>query len=221
MEILINNNIYNIPFDPLVITLGEYIDYLNLYGKELTKKFENAIKIEDLESRTIVLDNLLDEEAISWFSYWSKVDLLHAKSISGVRELLNLYRGLRYLISINEENCDFSKEITWNGEIWEIQDFKINPASEMSFNEIVTSKEIQSQMHQLGANKFETLLYLSAIFFRKKGEAFKDEFVYENSERLNLMRELPLAYAMNVSLFLIVCANTYNQHLESLEKEAA
>jgi hypothetical protein len=46
------------------------------------------------------------------------------------------------------------------------------------------------------------MVKLCAIYFRKKGEPYSEEFLYEDSDRIKLMHELPMNYAMQVGFFL-------------------
>jgi len=59
-----------------------------------------------------------------------------------------------------------------------------------------------------GKSKVEILQYLCAIYLRKAGEEYKEEFLYENSERLNLMLTLPMDIAIHVGFFLSSYQNT-------------
>jgi len=61
----------------------------------------------------------------------------------------------------------------------------------------------------LGSGKWESMLRLCAIYLRKKGEEYKEEFLYEDSERLLLMQQLPMNIAMQVGFFLTGTMNFY------------
>lgn len=224
MILLINGTEYDVPFDPSLITLGQYIEYYEQYGQKLDEKIVEIIQDKETtdDEKLIKLDAIVDEEAISWFSFWTKLDLFKAKDLPDIQPVLSSYRIFRYLLKSAEEDCKLPFRVNWNDEEWEIQDFKVNPASKMSFNEVVTSKDMEEQVKKMNLGKFVALLYLSVIFFRKVGENFTDEMIHEDSERLNLMKTLPMSYALNVSFFLSVCVAFWRTTLlSSKELEVA
>ena len=129
---------------------------------------------------------------------------------------------MRYILKESvEQVLELPLEIEWQGEIWSIQDFNVNPASEMSFNEIITSKEVMRQIMAVGKGRWDALPYLCAIFFRKKGEAFSDDLIYEGSDRMELMKQLPMEYALQVAFFLTNCVSFWSSTLVSSEEKEA
>lgn len=227
MQLKINDTVHDVPFDLSIITLEQYLAYYNKYGRELDKHLEQLVAKEfdgDQEDAALLLqidiESHLDNEAISWFSYWTNIDLFEVKDLPGIQPLLSEYRVLRFLLKESSEQIvDLPIDVEWNGETWCIQDFKVNPASDMSFNEIITSKEVMRQIMAIGQCKWDSLPYLCAVFFRKKGEAFNDEMIYEGSERMELIKKLPMVYALAVAFFLTSCVNILNNTLVSLEEK--
>lgn len=230
MQVIVNDTVHEVPFDLAEIKLGQYVDYYEQYGRELDnqlndlleKKYEGEADVIELE-RQFDLDRHIDNEALAWYSFFTGNDFFEAKEQKFIEPLLNQYRILRFLIKESlEEAKNFPLDIIWNDEVWQVQDFKINPASELSFNEIITSKEIMRQMYKIGKGKWDGMPYLCAIYFRKKGEPFEDTFVHEGSDRLQLMRELPMTHALQVAFFLSICVKTWSNSLAySEEKEEA
>lgn len=222
MEVTINGNKCDVPFDLELISLDRFIDYQIQYGNDLDKAFNDLIKKEyegsedDQEfERMFDLELYVDNEALAWFSFWTNTDLFTARDHKNIVPVLVKYRALRSLLKEGTDKAkeDFPMHFNWKGEEWEIEDFKLNPASDMTFNEIVTSKETMRQLHSLEKGKWESLPYLAAIYFRKKGEAFEDEMIFEGSERMKLMMSLPLSIALKVSFFLITCLGTWQRIL--------
>lgn len=215
-KIKINNKEHDIPFDPDIITLDDYISYYDMYGKQLDKELSEIVT-DDLEEeeKYIAYDNHLDKEAIAWFSFWSKVNLYDAENYAGFEPLLESYRIMRTLFFDAEKQAkdNMMQEVNWKGDIWRIQDFKINPASIMSFNEVVTSKEIMRQVKKFETGKWVALKYLSVVFFRRLNEKFIDQMVWEDSPRMKLMGELPVSHAMKVGFFLSSCVNSWSKTL--------
>jgi len=58
-------------------------------------------------------------------------------------------------------------------------------------------------------------LNLSAIYLRKKGEEYDESFLYEGSDRLELMKQLPMDIALAVGFFLSSSMNLYINHFQS------
>lgn len=220
MQVSINNQSCEVPFDLAAITLGDFIAYQDEYGADLDKLLieitqkEHEGDEEDIELQKLVdFDSHLDMEALAWFSFWTKSDLFEVKDQPFITPVLEQYRLLRNIIKEQMQDAEilFPLEISWNNELWSIQDFKVNPASEMSFNEIITSKETMRQLDSLGKGQWQALIYLCAIYFRKKDEAFEDEMVFEEGERMTLLKTLPLNIAIKVSFFLNSCVSIWKK----------
>ena len=227
MQLTINDTVHDVPFDLSIITLEKYLAYYEKYGRELDKHLEQLIskKYEGDEAdqellRQIDIDSHLDTEAISWFSFWSGIDLFEVKDLPIIQPLLTEYRVLRFLLKESlDQVFELPLDIEWQGETWNIQDFKVNPANEMSFNEIITSKEVMRQIMAVGKCKWDALPYLCAVFLRKKGEAFSDELIHEGSKRMELFKQLPMEYAMLVAFFLTSCVDFWSNTSASLEEK--
>lgn len=221
MLIEINGIEKHVPSDPGMIKLGDFLKWHEEHGRDLDSRLSNiALKEYDDElQREFDIDNHLLEEAVAWYSFWTGFDFSNIKSSSGVN-LLEQYLIIRFLLKEAEKKQDtnFPAEIEWNGELWQIQNFVVDPKSEMSFNEIITSKEVMRQLAEIGKGKWNSLLYLSCIFFRKKGESFTDELIHNGSERMELMKELPLDKALMVGFFLSSCVDTWRITSLSLQR---
>ncbi|MGN6438179.1 MAG: hypothetical protein ACTHMM_16685 [Agriterribacter sp.] len=227
MEILINKKQYTIPFDLGNITISQFLEYHEKYGRDLDKELE-AIAAKDYKklfededdqilNRELDLQNHIDREALAWVSFWTGIDLMDLGQEKSIAPLLNEYRIMRYQMKEQEERLEtLPLQIEWEGEGWKIQDFVVDPGSGMTFNEIITSKEVIRQLNSLGKGRWDALLYLCCIFFRKKDEQFKDEFIQENSERMKLLQHLPLSHGLAVAFFLTVCVRTWETTLVSL-----
>ena len=228
MKILVNDIEHDVPFDLSLMTLGQFLEYYEAYGRELDKQLKEITEKkysgdEDTIQvlRTIDIDNHIDKEALAWFSFWTKMDFFEAKSEQFVQPVLIQYRILRYLLSKSEDDSyTFPSTIEWNDEKWAISNFTVTPASDMTFNEVITSKEVMRQVFALGKSQWDALPYLCAIFFRKEGEAFDDGFMMNGSERMELMKSLPMTHALRVAFFLGSCVSTWiNTSVYSQEVE--
>lgn len=211
MQVTVDAQQFEVPFSLDDITLQKFIEYYKEYGRDLDKEIEELQKKDYVKEygeaadihKQIDLDNHLDHEAIAWYSFWTDLDLDEAKEQPGIMDLLTQYRVLKYLLIEDEERAkNFPVEVEWNGETWCIQNYTVNAASDMTFNEIITSKEVIRQIHFMEQSKWEAMPYLCSVFFRKKGEAFSDELVKPGAERTALMRTLPMSHVLQVGFFL-------------------
>lgn len=212
MQIEVNGEVKNIPSDLSQVTLGQFIKWSDEYGKALDAGLGHILEAdyEDEMYREFDIESHIDKEALSWCSFFTGCDFFEIQKSKEASELIDNYRIIRMLLKQSEINAvDFPVFIEWNAEKWVIQDFRVDPKSPMDFNEIVTSKEAMRQLMMVGKGKWDSLLYLCAMFLRKEGEPFKDEFIHEGSDRLQLMESLPMTYALNVAFFLNSCVSTW------------
>jgi hypothetical protein len=219
MTLTINDIDYEIPFDPQWIKLDDYIEFQNQYGKKLDEDLQKIFENDKLDpyEQEIALEDHIDNEAIAWFSFWSKVDLTVAKNTPSIEPALYHYRILRSIFLDSEKEAEekFMEPFVFEEETWYLQDWKVNPANTMTFNEIITSKEIIRQARKFSMGKWASMKYLCAVFLRKKNEPFSDELIWEGSERLILMGSMPVAYAMRVGFFLLSCVSILKKCLAS------
>lgn len=218
MQVEVNGQIYHVPSDIGQIKLGQFIEWYNEYGRKLDEQMTAiaSTHYDDEFLREDAIDQQLDKEALAWYSFFTGCDFEAIADTYLGAQVCDQYRVIRYLIHNSENDSrELTGPVDWNGEQWEIQNYKVDPASEMTFNEIITSKEVIRQLHKIGKGKWEPLLYLCAIFFRKVGEPFDKKFMFPGSERVKLMNDLPLSYAMAVSFFLTDCVGIWKSTLAS------
>ncbi|HRO97571.1 MAG TPA: hypothetical protein PLY79_10955 [Ferruginibacter sp.] len=224
MIISVNGEEKHVPSSLEMITLGKFIEWYETYGSKLDKELQEILDKEydhELQLEFAIEEHLLNE-AIAWYSYFTGYDFSIVKNSNQGDELLIQYKIIRGLLKEHEQNTtEFPTKIQWNGEDWMIQNFVVDPKSEMTFNEIITSKEVMRQLHSLGLGKWHSLLYLSCIFFRKVDEPFLDELIYEDGERMNQLRNLPMNIAMTVGFFLRSCVDTWKSTFQFSSQEEA
>lgn len=233
MQFVVNNIAHEIPLNLPDITLGRFVDYYDKHGRELDKKLGEIINRKPIKesqeeddkedfnfSRQKAIDDHLDNEAIAWISFWTEAGYDDIKDTPKIIPLLNQYRTLRAALNETEQEKIFPLEIMWHGDEWGIQDYTVNASSAMDFNEIITSKEIIRQIHAVGKGRWDALPYLCAVFFRKKDEVFSDALIIEEGERMKLMNELPMQYALKVSFFLKNCASIWRSTSACLARRA-
>jgi hypothetical protein len=181
--ILIDGREYKLPAE---VTLGERIEYENTYGKELRENKE----IIDIE-REVVL------KTVSFFGK-IPVDVLENTQYEDV---LVIYDEVLHFFS---DDIDFNavhnvqREFVWNDEMWVLSEPELKQDSKILFGEFIDAKQ---SVQNGEANMWTALLSLCSIFLRKKGEPYDKNYAIEGP-RMQLMKTLPLTYAIEVGFFL-------------------
>lgn len=213
MDIIINDIKHVIPSDLSQIPLGKFVQWYQQYGKALDLELM-AIFDKGLDSfeQSLDIDTHVDKEALAWYSFFTGFDFFNSTDID-LTDMLIQYRVLRSLLKDSESEArQFPMVFDWNNEQWVIQDFKVVPGSNMSFNEVITAKEVVRQIDKIGQGKWEALVYLCCIYLRKPNEPYKDEFL---TSRFSLMETLPMSIAMSVAFFLSSSISIFKKHLLS------
>lgn len=219
MHFKINGTDVDVPSDLSQVTLGQFLTYWQEHGRELQKRVEAIGKTtyDDEFDQSIDLLEVELDEACAWYSFFTGYDFETIKQQQS-NLLLSQYRAIKDVLNKSEEETYvLNQEIKWKDAVWTIRDWKVTPNSDFTFNELLTSKEASRQIHSLGKGKWEALPYLCAVFFRKKGEFFKDDFVMEGSERLKLLQDLPMSIALQVAFFLSISISISKEVFQSLK----
>lgn len=216
MQITINDTAREIPFKLSLINLGQWVDYYKIHGKKLRSEFS---KIKDRtyegengeQQRQIEVESYIDLMALSWFTYWSGFDFFSITD-QQVQPILKEYRQLCRLFDSEDDTIrNFGDELQWKGETWCFSHFTDRTYQQMSFIELMIFKDVAWRLEFVGRNRWEYLPYLCAIFFRKKGESINDITTVAgglslesiiNPERLELLMELPMNYAISIKYLL-------------------
>lgn len=177
MTITIDCTDYNLPSE---ITLGDRIEYNNLYGK-----------IIDIEEKQRVLNSV---------SFYGKIpaEILEQTNYDDV---LVVYKELTRQFS---ENIDFSvpydyqRDFFWKGDLWKIGAAELKQDSKMLFGEFIDAKQ---SVQNNGDDTWSSLLSLCCVYFRKKDEAYDKTFPIDGP-RMELMKSLPFSYAIELGFFL-------------------
>jgi len=219
VRVVINNNEVVIPSSLSEITLGQRIDFHNQYGKELDEMLSSIMEMEEGPDRELEIAQFHFERMFMTFGFFAGVEPEALKESKFIDDIANIYYSSLQVLFEDENNLDPQRLFNWKGEVWEIAPPSLSQSTKMKFGEVIDSKQIIQDMVDLGAGKWEMMLKLSAIFLRKQGEAYRKEFVYEDSERMRLMRELPMDIAMQVGFFLSGSINFCQNTLMSLENQ--
>jgi len=219
MRVVINDKEVVIPSSLSEITLGQRIDFHNQYGKELDQMLTSIMEMEEVPDRELEIAQFHFERMFMTFGFFAGVEPEALKESKFIDDIANIYYSSLQVLFEDENNLDPQRLFNWKGEVWEIAPPLLSQSSKMKFGEIIDSKQIVQDLIELGAGKWEMMQKLAAIFLRKQDEPYRKEFMYEDSERLQLMRELPMDIALQIGFFLSSSINFYQNTLMSLENQ--
>lgn len=219
MRVVINGSEVIIPSSLSEITLGQRIDFHNEHGRELDEMLTSILAMEDGPMKELEMGQFHFERMFRTFGFFSGIDPEVLKDSEFVDKIAGIYHSSVAVLFEEEDNLEPQRLFNWKGELWELSAPELSQSSKMKFGEIIDSKQIVQDMIELGNGHWEMMQRLSAVFFRRQGEAYQKEFVYEDSERLELMRELPMDIVLQIGFFLTGSINFYLNTLTSLESQ--
>lgn len=212
MQLTIEGTTYHLPTSLMQITLQERIEYDNIYGKALTERLGKIIDIKDDTLKEIEFTAYQMELACKTLSFFGKIPLDVAEK-TDIRQVMTVYHNVMKGYS---EDVDFSNkeeqlvnEFEWNGDTWTIAPPMLDNNSQMTFGEFVTAKQVIQDMVEVGKEKWAGLLGLACVYLRKKNEAFNEEMMDKEGERYELLKSLPLQYALHVGFFFLSSMNSW------------
>jgi hypothetical protein len=205
MKVKINGQEYKLPASLAAVILQQRIDFDKQYGKALRKELAKILDIKDERVRDIEFTVYHCRIACESLSFFAGIPL-DVVNNTATEDVLTIYhqvmKGYAEDYNWQEKEFDLKNEFGWKDEMWVVAPPELQHDSKMTFGELITAKQTVQNMMELGDEKWEALLPLCCIYFRKKGEAFKEEFLAENGERYQMMKTLPLEYALHVAFFL-------------------
>jgi hypothetical protein len=220
MKFKFQNKIYTFPVSLSDIKLRQRIEFDALYGKEIVEKHKSIFDKDGkpTDPTEAVLFQL--EVACKNFSFFSGIDLDDVFKIP-IGQVMDVYHVCFEGIQKQENELKFSQKHYWNNEVWKIEAPEINYESKITFNEFVTSKQIVKTMNEMGHGQWEVLPSLCAIFLRKEGELFDEKFLSGQTNRTELMKDLPLDIALCVAFFLASSMNSYSRTIQYFKENQA
>lgn len=212
MRIKIEDKEYKIPGSLMDITLSERIEFDNLYGKALKKQLGIIADMTDGVDREIEFTDYHLQLACKTLSFFGKIPLEIVQNTQ-IEEVLTIYhhtmKGYSEDTDFTEKDFELQREFEWMDETWEIAPPMLKHDSVMTFGEFLDSKQAVQNLYEIGEEKWEAMLMLACVYFRKKGEPYNKDFANDQGERYKLMKTLPLAYGLHVCFFLLNCQRLY------------
>lgn len=216
MKISINDEWINIPSSLSEITLRQKIDFQNTYGKELDEMARSIAEMPDGFDKELELMQFQFEMMFKTMAFFTNCTDQALKESEFIDKIAALYYAGPSALNQADTILSLQHEFNWNNELWILDKPELKHGDRMTFGEMIDAKQTIQNMVGLGKGQWECLIPLSAIFLRKKDEAYQESFLYEDSERLKLMESLPLDITMNVAFFLNSSLNIYIKASQSL-----
>lgn len=209
MQVKLNDKTVTFPSSLSEITLGQRIDLHETHGRLLDQMLESIMKMPDDTEREIELLGFHFERMFRTFAFFAGTTVEAVKESEFINDVAQIYNMGLALIFQEETNMVQQHEFLFKDEVWTLAPPHLKHGDKMSFGEVIDSKQIVKDMLDLGRGRWEALQRLCVIYLRKGPEQYQEEFMYDGSERMELMRELPLSIALQVGFFLKNLMNFY------------
>ena len=219
MRILVNDKEVVFPSSLSEYKLGQRIAFHQEHGVLLDKMLESIQAMEDEMQKELEMVNYQLEKMFRTFAFFAGCTLEAVKEDRFIDDVSNIYHSCLAVLFEEEKNMDLQRSFAWKDEEWVIAAPELKHGDRMKFGEFIDAKQTIKNMADLGRDKWEAMLPLCAIYLRKKDEPYKQEFTYEGSDRMELMKELPMNIAMQVGFFLSSTMNFYINTLTSLKNQ--
>lgn len=192
------------------VTIGQYIDYCKLIE---SLKPELDKRLFDKDS-TSVMDLYIEfpeyiEEVVKFWTGWESVKDKDADLVIGIFVLVEKLTVLPEPLPCKS----FEHEGEWYFAPADLQLLrKTQPIGKTSFGKSLEFLQVE----QLIQGKYEMIPYVLATLFLKEGESVDD---FDLSERVEILRRMPLTKALNAYFFLLNTTSTWlkriNKYLEN------
>lgn len=221
MRIIINDKEVVFPSSLSEYTLGQRIAFQKEHGDLLDKMLDSILKMDDDEKRELEMVNFQLEKMFRTFAFFCNCSVEAVKEDKFVEDVANIYYACLSVLFEEEGNIKPQTLFTWKGEEWELLTPELQHGGKHRFGEFIDAKQVINDMGDIGRGKWEAMLPICAIYLRKKDEPYRQEFLYEGSERMELMKDLPMDIAMQVGFFLSLTTNSYLNTLRSSENQGS
>lgn len=225
MKFKYQNKTYHFPASLRDITLRKRIEFDKLYAKDIEtmrndvyRKDENGMDIPPVEMDEILFNVSV---ALRNFAFFTGIPLEEVEQNIAVEDVLNVYHSCFKQLHEQQDDIKIEKEYVWNDEVWTLEQPKLTYESKITFNELVVSKQIVKQMHDVGSGNWEAMVYIASIFLKRKDEVFDESWIAPDSERLQMMYDLPMDIALAVGFFLQVSMSVFTRTSQYSEEVGA
>jgi hypothetical protein len=202
MTIIVNDTEITLPSSKSEFTLGQRIAFEQEHGNLLSKMWKSILEMEDENDRKIEMVTFHFEKMFRVFSFFTAIDLDVVRESDFVDQIADIYYNQLAALVDNDHPKELKRQFSFNDEIWILPEIELKHGDKLGFGEVIDSKQRVKDMEEVEMSRAEQLLPISAIYLRRQGEDYQEEFLYEGSERLNVMQKLPMDIADHVGFFL-------------------
>lgn len=207
---------YSLPVTLNQVTVRQRIEFDAQYRSEIVQLQENVFR-KDEEGNELDVDemdvSLLNVSVAAMnLSFFTGIPMSEIDSEMSVDDVMNLYFSCFHQLYEEQENIQLQEEYLFMDDFWKIEPPVLSHESKITFNELITSKQVIKQMQELSAGKWDAIPILAAIYLKKEGEVFNESWLSLGSERLEMMYNLPMDIALAVAFFL---QNSMDQFLKT------
>lgn len=189
------------------ITLGQYIDFYNQWGREHNSRWAGIQAMQDGDERNDKYTEYDVDVALQTHSFYTGIPFEEL-----YKDVVVIYSKQNEIFAsqvIEESSLEYKGVFDWNGEKWAIQPlFGYTP--KMTHEQFEISQDVALIYSDFMDGVIESLLYLCASYFRKVGEKYSSDFGSLGNERAELMRQLPLSHALRVKKYMVESLAAYN-----------
>lgn len=210
MKFEINGVSYDLPTSLSQIPLKQKIAFEAEHGGLLAQMAKSIAGIKDDNEKEMEAVLYQMQVACRSLSFFASIPLEIVEQ-TNVDDVYNIYAACFQGLFVQQDAISIENEFDWNGDIWMIDNPAVTTKSKMTFNELIVSKQVVKAMMDMGQGEWQGMPYIAAVFLRKKGEAFSEDLVDGEGERVKLMESLPMDIALGVAFFLLASMNQYIQ----------
>lgn len=215
MRLTINGEEVIFPTSLAEFTLGQRIAFQEEYGNDLDAWVQKILAMEEGLDKDLETMEFQFEKMFRTFAFFAGCTPDALKESEFVDDIANIYHSCLKVLFESEDEVKIEQQYSWEGEVWVIHPPHLKHDSKMKFGEFIDAKQIVKDLSDLGKGQWDKLLHLCAIYLRKPNEEYQEAFMYENSERIELMKHLPMDIAMGVGFFLTASMQLYMNHFQS------
>lgn len=212
MQITIEDVQYTLPASLMDVTLGQRIEFDQQYGKEQRAKLKVIRETEDALTKEMDFTEYHLDVACKTIAFFGSIPLEIVQN-TAIDEVLAIYHTVMHPmteeVDFNQPSFTLNLEFKWKDTTWLLQPPDLKNNSKMTFGEFIDSKQIVHDLYEKEDQKWEALLSLACIFFRKKDEQYSEELSVVEEPRCQLLKTLPLAYALHIGFFLSASQRSY------------
>lgn len=217
MQITIANNKYNIPASLYDVKLIERIEFDRVHGVKLRDQLKKISEMKDTPARDLEFSDYHFSLACKTLSFFGQIPLDIVEYKTDINDVLTIYhhtmKGYTEDVDFGNQEFELNRCFYWMDEEWEIQPPELKQDSLMSFGEFLQAKQWVKSTWELSEEKWDAMHGLACVYFRKKGEKFSEAFMNEGNERNELMKKLPLEYAIHLGFFFRDSMTSYQNTL--------